>query len=222
MQKLSIGDCIRAGWAGFKVRPWLFIGAGLVLFGASLIADLPRSIIEHFGGNSSWGLGFIAFLISTGFSFLISMGKTAFYLRAHDAPQDAKIADLWHPHPYWKFAAVSVLVGAAVILGLILLIVPGIIIGIAFGFSLYIVIEQELSPLDAMRASAALTKGHRWDLFLLGLALLGINILGFCALLVGLFVTVPVSGLAIIHAYRLLSGKIPAPEAAAEQPEPVL
>lgn len=207
MHELSVRECLQAGWTGFKKRPWLFIGSGLVLFAASIVADLPRSLIQHVQGDPSWGLGFIAFLISTGISFLISMGKTAFYLRAHDAPEAAEISDLWHPHPYWKYAAVSVLAGAATILGLILLIVPGIIIGIAFGFALYLVIEKDLTPFEALRESAALTKGNRWNLFLLGLALLGINILGFCAIFVGLLVTIPISTLAIVHAYRVLSGK---------------
>lgn len=224
MMELSVRDCLRAGWTGFKVRPWLFIGSGLVLFAASIVADLPRSLLDHISGNQSWGLGFIAFLISTGISFLISMGKTAFYLRAHDAPEAAEITDLWHPHPYWKYAAVSVLAGAATIIGLVLLIVPGIIIGITFGFSLYLVLEKNLSPFDALRASAALTKGNRWNLFLLGLALLGINILGFCAIFVGLLITIPISGLAIVHAYRMLSGAggAVAVKAVTEETEPVL
>lgn len=206
MQSLSVRDCLRVGWTGFKARPWIFVGTSLVIFAASIVADLPRSIVNHIAGNPSWGLGFLAFLIGTGISFLISMGKTAFYLQAHDAPQSVEITDLWHPHPYWKFVAVSVLAGAATIIGLVLLIVPGIIIGIALGFSLYIVIEKGSSPFDAMRESAALTKGNRWNLFLLGLALIGINILGFCALFVGLLVSVPVSTLAVVHAYRTLSG----------------
>lgn len=223
MQQLSIRDCLRAGWTGFKVRPWIFIGTSLVIFAASIVADLPRSIVNHLTENPSWGLGFIAFLVGTGISFLISMGKTAFYLRAHDTPQSVEIADLWHPHPYWKFVAVSVLAGAATIIGLVLLIVPGIIIGIALGFSLYIVIEKGSSPFDAMRESAALTKGHRWNLFLLGLALIGINILGFCALFVGLLVSIPVSTLAVVHAYRTLSGTGTATvKEEVEAPEPVL
>ena len=101
----------------------------------------------------------------------------------------------------------SVLVGAATIVGLILLIVPGIIIGIMFGFAAYIVIDKEAPPVEALRESLALTKGNRWKLFLLGLALVGINIIGACLLLVGLLVSLPVSTFAVVHAYRVLSGK---------------
>ena len=205
MKEISVRECLSFGWYRFKSRPWLFVGTGLILLGASILADLPRSIIQH-AAPGKWAFGFIAFVISTGISFLVSMGKTAFYLRAHDSTETADFKDLWHPHPYWKYGVVSILAGAATIIGLILLIVPGIIIGIMLGFSLYIVIEKESKPIDAMRESIALTKGHRWNLFLLGLALLGINILGLLALVVGLFVSLPVSMLAIVHAYRILSG----------------
>ena len=41
--------------------------------------------------------------------------------------------------------------------------------------------------------------------------ILGINILGFCALVVGLFVSMPVSTLAVVHAYRILSGSLVKP-----------
>jgi uncharacterized membrane protein len=53
----------------------------------------------------------------------------------------------------------------------------------------------------------ALTKGNRWKLFQLSLALLLLNILGLLALLVGLFVTIPVSFIAMVHAYRALKGE---------------
>lgn len=215
MNELSVRECLRAGWTGFKTRPWFFAGSYLVLFIASIAADLPRSILQHVA-SGNWTIGFVAFLISTGLSILVSMGKTAFYLKAQDTPESVEFSDLWHPHPYWKYAITSVLAGAAIIAGFVLLIVPGIIIGIMLGFSLYIVIEKQSEPLDALRQSAALTKGNRWNLFLLGLALVGINILGLLALLVGLFVSLPVSTLAVVHAYRTLSGQ----SGRTEQPVP--
>lgn len=215
METLSVRECLRASWQEFKSRPWIFVGAYAVIFVASIVANLPRSLSQQ-AAPHAWGVGFVVFLISVGLSFLVSMGKTAFFLKAHDAPQQAELSDLWHPRPFWKFAAVSVLAGAATILGLILLIVPGIIIGIMFGFALYIVIEKQSDPMAALRESAAITKGNRWKLFLLGLALLGINIVGFCLVLIGLFVSLPVSTLAIVHAYRVLSSAhAAAPEPAA-------
>lgn len=204
MKELSVRECLRAGWSGFKARPWLFIGSDLIILAASFIADLPRTLTQ--GSHTGvWAVGFIVFLISTGLSFLVSMGKTAFYLKAHDTSVAARLSDLWHPHPYWRYAGAFVLSAAVTILGLILFIVPGIILGIMFGFSLYSVIDKGLLPMEALRYSALITKGNRWKIFLLGLALLLLNIVGLCALIIGLLVTLPISTLAVVHAYRLLS-----------------
>jgi hypothetical protein len=49
-----------------------------------------------------------------------------------------------------------------------------------------------------------ITKGHKVQLFLFGLALIGLNILGLLALVVGIVVSVPATWLAVTHAYRKL------------------
>jgi uncharacterized membrane protein len=216
MYELSVKECLSFGWKTFTSRPWLFIGAGLVIFAVSALGDMPRALTKGITGTEAMAVGVITFLISTAVSFLVSMGKSAFYLKSHDAVEASDLKNLWHPQPFLKYAITSFLAGAATVIGLILFIVPGIIFGIMFGFAQYLVIEKNLDPLSALRESAALTKGNRWNLFLLGLALLGINILGFCALLVGLFVTLPLSTLAVVHSYRLLS------KVSVSAPEPVL
>jgi uncharacterized membrane protein len=88
-----------------------------------------------------------------------------------------------------------------------LLIVPGIIFGLMFMFATFIVIERELGPIDAMNESHRLTRGHKWQLFGFVLLLVLVNLLGLLALLVGIFVSIPVSTLAFVHAYRVLGGK---------------
>ena len=208
---LSIKECLSFGWTTFKSRPWIFVQAGVVLFLVNIAINLVQTVFEK-GADQSGGmlalvLGLISMLVGIAVSFLVSMGETSFFLRAHDAPNGVTLRSLWNPHPFWKFAGVSLLTGIAVLIGLVLLIVPGIIVGIMLMFVGYLVIEEKLGPIEAMKRSAALTKGHRWKLFQLALATILINILGFLALLVGLFVSVPVSFLAAVHAYRTLKGK---------------
>ncbi len=204
MKELSVKECLAVGWKTVTARPWLFIAAGVIIFVVSVLSDIPRSLTEHLTGIERL-LSLVAFLLGTVISLLVAMGKTAFFLHGHDSVSSLRLADLWHPRPFWKFAITSFLAGVATAIGFVLLIVPGIIIGIIVGFSLYIVIDKELKPFDAIRESARITKGNRWNLFLLGLALLGVNIVGFCLLLVGLFITLPLSSIAVVHAYRTLS-----------------
>jgi len=44
-------------------------------------------------------------------------------------------------------------------------------------------------------------------LFLFGLVLIGLNLVGLLALVVGLLVTVPVTWIAVTHAYRTLASQ---------------
>ncbi|HRH55480.1 MAG TPA: DUF975 family protein [Candidatus Paceibacterota bacterium] len=209
MQTLTVKDPLSFGWNKFKSRPWLFVQAGLVLLLANIAVSVVQSLFEagsEVGEGTILVLGsLLSMIFGIAASMLMSMGETAFFLRAHDSVQDTSLRMLWHPHPFWKFVAATLLAGVLIFLGLILLIVPGIILGILFMFVGYLVIDKNLEPIDALKQSWAMTKGSRWTLFFLGLALLGLNILGFIALIVGLFVTIPVSFLATVHAYRVLS-----------------
>ncbi len=215
MEKLSIKECFSFAWRTFKSRPWIFIQAGLLLFLINMAVNLVQTLLEM-GAESTGGLivsviAFISAIIGVAVSFLISMGEAAFFLRSHDDVNAVSLRTLWNPTPFWKFVGVSLLTGICILVGLVFLIVPGIILGILFMFAGYLVIEEKLGPIDAMKKSIELTKGNRVQLFMLSLAILGINILGFFALLVGLFVSIPVSFLMMVHAYRTLSRK--------EQPE---
>lgn len=117
---------------------------------------------------------------------------------------------------FFPFLFASIVYALIVAAGLVLLVVPGIIWAIQFGLYCFLVIDKGMRPVEALRASSALTKGVRWELFLFGLLLLGINILGVLALVVGLFVTLPTSLLASAYVYRrLLEGSPPA------APEPI-
>ena len=205
--EFSIKSALSFGWETFKKRPWFFVGATLVIFLLYIVAGALTGTIDYaLTGDTEnhSGVGSILdWLIGT----LISMGVVAFYLKAHDNPERVTLSALWHPHPYWSYLAATVLVGLVIVLGLLLLIVPGIIFGLMFMFTSFIVIDRALGPIDAMKESKRITSGYRWRLlgFILLLAL--INLAGVIALVVGLLVTVPVTSIAFANAYRVLSDR---------------
>ena len=210
MHTLSIGDCIRFGWETFKQRPWILIGAFVL---AIVIAGLPSA----FGPQPTVGpdgqiipppastLGAIVALVSIVISMLVGLGLTTFSLRAHDNINGVQIADLWNPGPFWRFVGAHVLTVIAIALGFLALIIPGIILSMGLAFVPYLVVDRGLGPIEAIKESWRITKGHKWQLLLLFLALLGINLLGILALIIGVFVTVPITMLAFAHAYRTLN-----------------
>ncbi|HEX9752495.1 MAG TPA: hypothetical protein VGA46_03465 [Methyloceanibacter sp.] len=186
----------------------------MVLCGSAFVILLVSGLINGFTSGIDAALtgsaeepSIIGTVINLALGTLLSMGATAFYLAAHDNPDTADLSLLWHPRPFWKYLGASILLALAVAIGFVLLIVPGIILGLMFMFTTFVVIERELGPIDAMSENHRLTRGHKWPLFGFVLLLLLINLLGLLALVVGLLVSIPVSTLAFVHAYRVLGGK---------------
>lgn len=210
MATLSIGDCISYGWETFKKRPWILIGA-LVL--TMIVASIPGLFRPHpeIGPDGDiipppvTAMYVISTLASIVVSTFAAIGLVTFALRAHDNIASVQLADLWNPAPFWRFLVAHILTGLVVALGLIVFIVPGIILMMGLLFVPYLVVERGLGPIEAMQESWRITKGNKWRLFLLFLALLGINLLGLLALIVGVLVAVPITMLAVVHAYRTLT-----------------
>jgi uncharacterized membrane protein len=148
------------------------------------------------------GLVWFAFVAC---SNLITLGNATFSLRAHDSVDTVSLSALWNPREFWRFLATSLLFGLSVAAGLILFIVPGIIFFAMFGFSLYLVIDRGVGPVEAMRESRRITNGNRLNIVGLTMLVILVNILGFLAAFVGLLVSMPVTGLAMVHAYRTLA-----------------
>lgn len=205
--EFSAGSAIRFGWETFKRRPWLFVGSALAILLVSAVIDVLTGALDGIISGTPDEPTMLGTAINLALGTLISMGATAFYLAAHDNPDAANLSLLWHPQPFWKYLGASILLALVIIAGLILLIVTGVIFGLMFMFTPFIVIERELGPIEAMKESDRLTRGHKWPLFGFAIVLVLINLLGALALVVGLLVSIPVSTLAFIHAYRVLGGK---------------
>ncbi|MBI5456712.1 DUF975 family protein [Candidatus Kaiserbacteria bacterium] len=205
MNTFSVGEAIRFGWELFKKRPWLVIGA-FVLTGM-----LSVSIQFTFGPEEGAPVNIPAMvligILSVVVGTLAEIGMITFSLRAHDAIDTVGIRDIWNPKLFLPYVFGRILVGIVVIVGLILLIVPGVILSFGFMFTSYLIVDKGLGPVAAMKESWRITKGHKWQLALLGLAFAGLNILGLLALVVGLLVTIPVTLLAAVHVYRTLEHK---------------
>jgi hypothetical protein len=211
--ELSIRSLVRFGWETFKSRPWIFVGTTALLGLLLGISGSVSSGLDALFSGSPEEPSLPGTIFGWATSTLISMGGVAFYLAAHDNPQTAEISMLWHPQKFWSFLGAGLLVSIVVVLGMILLIVPGIIFALMFMFASMVIIDRGLGPIEAMKESRRITSGHKWKLFWFTLVLTLINLAGLLALVVGLLVTVPVSVLAFTRAYRELSARAGVPAA---------
>ena len=200
MHTVSVRESLAFGWNTFKNRPGILVGGFAV---GAFVMILTSSILDT--PNMDPGIAsFIMGLASMVIGVFVEMGFTAFALRAHDSIDSVAIKHLWNPATFWKYLGAKIINGVIVVLGLILFIVPGIIAALGLMFSTYLVIDTHTGPIEALKESWRVTKGHKMQLFLLMLAIVLLNLLGFIALVIGLLVTVPVSMLAMAHAYRKL------------------
>ena len=76
-----------------------------------------------------------------------------------------------------------------------------------FMYSQYFLIDKNSGITDSLKLSSEATRGVKWQLIGFGFVSLGIVILGFIALLVGLFVAIPVAILANAAIYLQLTGQ---------------
>lgn len=208
MEKLSVGESIRFGWTTFKKRPWILIGGFLI---AMVVSGVSSALLDPGEDAPVTFVTVMMGLVSGVIGLMVEIGLVTFSLRAHDNVEGVGVKDLWNPKPFIWYLLGQIVVGVIVLIGLVLLIVPGIIAAVGLMFSSYLIVDKGRGPVEAVKESWAMTKGHKWELALLALALLGLNILGLLVLVVGLLVTVPVSMLAVVHAYRKLSGAAPTP-----------
>lgn len=106
---------------------------------------------------------------------------------------------------YLVYLAASFVFQLALVIGFILLIIPGIYIAVTYNWFAYLIAEKHYGVMESLKQSAVLADGARWQIMKFFLAILGLNILGLLALVVGLFVTVPMSMIAGALVYRSLA-----------------
>lgn len=73
-----------------------------------------------------------------------------------------------------KVVALNLIIVISVAVGLVLFIIPGVIIGLIFSQSIYVLADNpEIGVIDALKESYRLTNGYKGDIFILGLSFLG-------------------------------------------------
>lgn len=213
----SVGEAISYGWSKY----WQNLGVLLlitvliaVINGAfsglaSVVGNaLPRIKFTSGATTYSIGVGFIVLQIATlVVGAVLAMGLIRATLAVAEG-RKPEISMLFRPEGLGSYVVASILVTLGVLIGFVLLIVPGIILLIMWHFFGYVIVENpETGAIDAMRRSAEITKGHRWELFGLGLLLIGINFLGLLACCVGVIFTEGITAMTVAYAYKTLSGE---------------
>lgn len=186
--KLDIGSCLERGWNLLKANFWSLVGTTFVLLVVMMIAQsIPI-------------LGMLVSLLLTGVFY---GGLYLFYLKKVRG-QPAELGDAFAGFSlaFLPLMLASLVVTLLTILGMLLLILPGIYLAVSYVFVYLLIVDRKLEFWCAMEVSRRVITAQWWRVF--GLVLLGgiIALLGVIGLIIGIFITIPIAIAAITYAYE--------------------
>jgi uncharacterized membrane protein len=185
----SFQEVFKFGWAKTKQHAWF---SALTFIIATIIISAVR-MVPLFDAIVSLMVG----ISITSISLLIA--------RDHSFTFTDLVSPLLSAKKVLNMFVLTAIYGVAVLLGTILLIVPGVYVAVRFKFFPYIVIENENASIkDLIRMTYKLSTGHFWPLFFFLAIAAVLNVLGSLLFVIGLVVTVPVTVFASAYMYSRL------------------
>lgn len=199
----GVGSYYRHGWG----KLWKYFLELFLVVVIGWVVSIPISI----GGWSEAGasaVGISGFL-GLAYSILIvgpvDYGISFVFLKAA-RDERVEIKDMLAALSNYRSAVLAnLLVAAIVIIGLMLLIVPGIIFGCKLAFTPYLVVDRKMGVREAIRESWRMTNGHAGSVFLIGLLGIPVIFAGLIVFGVGVIISFMWITLALASLYHSVS-----------------
>ncbi|MDV8021659.1 hypothetical protein [Rhodococcus sp. IEGM 1330] len=193
--QLSVGTAIGYGFEKFKQN-------ALVWVGIVLIAAIIQGVLNFVLSSDNFVLGVIFSVIVGVVALLIQAALVRGALHEVDGIKPA-FGSFFQFGNVVSVVIAGVLVGIATSIGFILLVIPGIVITFFTWWTFQFVIDRGDEPIPAIKASAQAIASNGGTLFVLAIALVGLNIVGAIPVGLGLLVTIPITIIAGTYAYRV-------------------
>jgi hypothetical protein len=176
---MGIGEILGTAFRLYQ-RHWrtLFAIAAVVVVPFTLLQYLLGDQIRTRGEEvangvvietATWAVGFAGLVaaLAAVVMFLVLTGAITRAVAAEVAGEDPSLEQSYQFgfHRLWSVLLVSVLVGLAIVGGLILLIIPGIYIGVRLAVSIEALVVEGRRGTQAMGRSWELVGGHWWHAF---------------------------------------------------------
>ncbi len=188
----AIGS-IKFGWNTLKANLKFFVGLMAIVGVASLLIQLTSLGLtseDSPGGLASLLASAIFFILIITINVIFEVGliKISIIFRNGRKPQ---IRDLYNSNPIilMNYLVASCIYSLMVLIGLLLLVVPGIYLSLKYQYYDYLIVDRGMGPFEALKESGRATEGAKTDLFMFWLTLfLGILVamILLAALIIGL------------------------------------
>jgi len=226
--EIEIVPILTRSWELLRQRPGTVIGAVMIPFsitiGVSALTGAVEGVTEQLGSST---VATVVWVVLQVVGWIVpawlQLGMVRVLLHVARG-SSANLASLFgEGQLLFSVVIASIVVTIGVVIGLVLLVVPGVVLALGWGFYTYTMVDQNLDPIESLRESWRVTNGYKTRLLIVSVA---IGILALLATLVtcgvGVLVVLPIVSLGQTLVYdSLLRRKGPRPRAA-EDVEPLL
>jgi len=206
-------DVFRRAWSIFKAQ-WLMCAVAVLIVGVlnGVVSQVLGAVAQAVGQSTrDEGVLILCILLAQGVSTLLQtwlgLGQTIFFLRVARGGEP-QIGDIFAGGPFFVNGILAaILVGLAVIAGMIAFIVPGIILALMFSQVMYLIVDKNAGVMDSLSGSSHITRGNKGTLFLMAILSFGIMLLGFCVCCIGVFPAAALVSTIFAVAYLMMTGQ---------------
>ena len=200
----SVGSSYRNGWQRLK-KYFLEL---LLITVIGIVIGVPLGIFRVDADTIGAGaaiLGILGFAYSLLIAQPVDYGISFANLRAARGDK-LEIKDMFEAFKnYINVVLANLLAGAIIIIGLALLIVPGIVFACKLAFVPYLAVDRKMEAIGAVKLSWRMTGGYAWKVFLIGLLAIPISIAGLICFGVGIIFALMWIRLAFASLYHAVS-----------------
>ena len=189
----SIGEVLKTAsekQVGFKFNYVI----ALIIYGA--ISTAITFVQEASVGTSGGGMASLVEIVITLVLFPLGVGLGLLGIR-RAAGKDTPVSTLWEPYSHaLPLIVMFILMAVLVVVGFLLLVLPGIYLSIAYSFAPYLIVEKNMGVWQALETSRKAITQYWWRYFGLMIVALVLIIIGAIPLLIGLIWVLPIVAIA--------------------------
>jgi hypothetical protein len=201
-------------WEIWKTNLGLLIGVTVVIMAASYVIAIPfqalQVVFDQRGEKEvAVASALVGQLLNNLVQMFLGIGAVQINLKLARR-QPASFGDLFGGGALflpvlggWIVAFIPLAIG------LVLLIVPGVLMMLAFWPFYYLIVDRKAGVIESFSVASRITTGNWGSAFVLWLMSFGITILGCLALCVGLLFAAPLISMMWAVAYLMMSGQLP-------------
>lgn len=192
----TLGEVFKIGWENTK-KHLLFLAVSTLIYGVVYI------LLSGMGNKESFSaLSIVAGLVSL--MFQIGLWKIALLINSGGTPTAHDFVTDFDT--FLRVFLVGLMVGVICVIGIFLLIVPGIIAALRLSMVMPLIIEKKRGSVEAIKESWNMTSGYSWNLFGFMLLSMALFLLGVLPIGLGLLVVIPLLTITQAVIYRKISG----------------